>query len=362
MAKLEVIEPRGILNAVFFKSDNAGCGFIRVILPSESLNSWRYNNLSFNFITSSIFINSPTLYKHMSFIKFQRSATADQLSIIEYCVSNIQKQTNTPIIYESDDNLFNIPKSNFAHDYYIKNKPNIEKMLSIVDGITVSTGFLKKEYSKYNKNISVVPNYLCKFLWGDVNKRESFDNVGDKPRIVYPGSQNHFASRDGVTGGDIGPELMNFIIKTRNKYDWIFIGGLPRELLPYVEHGEIKHVKWVNILDYPLYMKNLKADIAIAPLELNDFNRSKSNLKMLEYTTCGLPAIYTNIEPYRNAKYKADTEEYFIHLIEMMADNIVMREKAWYHDYNMVKSGLFLEDNRKIWINNHLKLFNKVIK
>jgi hypothetical protein len=100
----------------------------------------------------------------MSFVKFQRSATEDQLSIIMHFKKNIQKQTNTGLLYESDDNLFNIPDSNFARDYYIKNHKNIEKMLRIVDGITVSTGYLKKVYMKYNKNISVVKNRLCKFL------------------------------------------------------------------------------------------------------------------------------------------------------------------------------------------------------
>jgi hypothetical protein len=68
------------------------------------------------------------------------------------------------LIYESDDNLFDIPETNFAHDYYIKNRPNIEEMLRIVDGITVSTGYLKKVYMEYNKNISVVKNRLCKYL------------------------------------------------------------------------------------------------------------------------------------------------------------------------------------------------------
>jgi hypothetical protein len=35
-------------------------------------------------------------------------------------------------------------------------------MMKNVDGITVSTPYLKKIYSKYNKNISVVKNRLCK--------------------------------------------------------------------------------------------------------------------------------------------------------------------------------------------------------
>lgn len=40
-------------------------------------------------------------------------------------------------------------------------------------------------------------------------------------------------------------------------------------------------------------------DFAIAPLDLdNKLNWSKSALKYLEYSAMGLPAIFTEIEPY----------------------------------------------------------------
>jgi len=359
MTKCVDIGSKGIYNTLSYRSDNAGCGYIRTTLPNESINSWKYKQMHFNFLTSPIFINSPEFYHHMSYVKFQRSATESQLNLIKHFIQNIKDQTNTPIIYESDDNLLDIPESNFAYEYYSDNRPYIEEMLSIVDGITVSTPYLKKIYKKYNKNISVVKNRLCKCLWGDVKIRDSFENVSDRVRICYPGSQNHFSCNKDKPGGDIGPILMDFIKKTTDKYEWIFIGGLPDELRHLSKEGKITHIPWVNILDYPRFLKNLKADIGIAPLEMHNFNKGKSNLKVLEYVACGLPAVYTNIDPYSFTKNKADTEENFIHLIEMLSENIDLRKKSWQHDYTMVKSGMFFEDNRKQWINDHLKLFNK---
>ena len=82
---------------------------------------------------------------------------------------------------------------------------------------------------------------------------------------------------------------------------------------------------------------------------------------MLEYTVCGLPAVYSNVEPYKHAKNTADTEDYFIHLIEMLASNVDMREKSWKKDYDLLKNDLFLEDSKIQWINENLKLFNKRI-
>ena len=37
--ELEIIKPEGMFNTVNYKSDSAGCGFIRIILPNESMNS-----------------------------------------------------------------------------------------------------------------------------------------------------------------------------------------------------------------------------------------------------------------------------------------------------------------------------------
>ena len=182
--KCDVIKPEGVLNSIAYLGDSAGCGYIRLISPYNYINSWRYKNLSFNFIHSPIFINDTSFYNNISFVKFQRSATEGHLQIMKHFKKNIQEQTNTGLIYESDDNLLDIPKSNFAHDYYIKHKTYIEEMLSLVDGITVSTGYLKGVYKKYNKNISVVKNRLCKYLWGDVNIRDSFENVGSRVKIL----------------------------------------------------------------------------------------------------------------------------------------------------------------------------------
>ncbi|MFW6130834.1 MAG: hypothetical protein ACOC56_06570 [Atribacterota bacterium] len=98
----------------------------------------------------------------------------------------------------------------------------------MVDGITVSTPFLKKYYRSYNSNISVVKNRLAKCLWGE--PKQHVVN-GDKPTICYPGSQNHFGVKGRTEeGGDFGKELLNYIIKTKKDVNWVFVGGIPEEL------------------------------------------------------------------------------------------------------------------------------------
>jgi hypothetical protein len=84
-------------------------------------------------------------------------------------------------------------------------------MLGLVDGVTVSTPYLKKHYQKYNSNISVVRNRLAKCIWGNIKKCEPKERK--RLKIVYPGSQNHFSVKG--SGGDIGEKLMNYIHETK---------------------------------------------------------------------------------------------------------------------------------------------------
>ena len=50
---------------------------------------------------------------------------------------------------------------------------------------------------------------------------------------------------------------------------------------------------------YPEKLASLNLDLALVPLEINFFNECKSNLRLLEIGTCGVPIIATDIEPYR---------------------------------------------------------------
>jgi glycosyltransferase involved in cell wall biosynthesis len=232
-------------------------------------------------------------------------------------------------------------------------------MLSIVDGITVSTPKLKEIYSQFNENIVIIPNHLAKFIW-----KEAVPKITEnkRPRIIYPCSMNHFTlPGKGSHGGDMGPKLLKFIQDTVKDYDWQFIGGLPNELIGLVKSGEIKQHPWLSVYHYPDFLKSLNADIGIAPLEVNDFNRCKSSIKQLEYVACGIPGVYTNIDPYDRTLLKSSSEEEFIANIETLAKDPDLRLKVWEHDYEQVKDELFWEDNNNIikYVNSHLSLFGK---
>jgi glycosyltransferase involved in cell wall biosynthesis len=82
----------------------------------------------------------------------------------------------------------------------------------------------------------------------------------------------------------------------------------------------------------------LALDIGLAPLQDTEFNRGKSNLKVLEYGVMGVPTIASPVYPYSNTidngvdgiiVHKNRTKSWvkaLVHLIDNKEDRIRMGE------------------------------------
>lgn len=342
-----------------YLGDVQGCGTIRVMYPFLLLNHYKQKDVQVYATFLSQYVKEKDFYKGHTFVQFQRSATEHHLNIYKHFKTQIQSKIKVPLIYEIDDLLFGIPEWNFAHGYYDKNANHVKTMLSISDAVMVSTDYLKKVYSEYNNNISVIPNHLPKFIWGEVFPAHDYYE-GKKIKILWSGSQNHFAIpgiTTSKTGGDFGKELIKFVRKTVDIYEWHFQGAWPLELNDL--RNKIMFHNWKPIFEYPQAVKAIEPDICLAPLEDIEFNYSKSNIKQLEYTAIGSPGIYSDIEPYKNATIKVKTDEEFISEIEKMANDIDYRAKIFNKEYDKVYNQLWWEecDNLKKYINTYLNAF-----
>lgn len=363
MSKKKVlpIKPPVRIGFLAFLGDQGGCGVLRTIIPYLLLNHLRIKGVSIHTQYFSQWIGDFNFYKNYSFIQFQRSATEQHLKIHRLFRKKIKPNHRIPLVYEIDDDILNIPEWNFAHHYYKENIQHIEVMLRESDAIVVSTKPLKNLYSKYNKNIKVQQNHLPRFIWGNIKPRHKKFREGDKVRILWAGSQNHFKlsfMKSAPDGGDFDSILMDFIRKTVNEYQWVFMGAMPMELDDVKDKVEFHN--WQNTFDYPQYLKSLKCDIGIAPLEKNVFNSGKSNIKALEFTALGIPGIYSDVSPYNNLSVKCKTQEEMVSKIEEMAKDIELRGDVWEKDYNILKGDLWweTENNLRKYVDLYLGLMN----
>lgn len=352
--KLNKIQPKGRMNFHTYLADNAGCGHIRVIFPSLMLNQLRYKNMMFNSTFNSYFINDIEYYKQVSFVKFQRSMTQGQLNCIELCLSMARALGTFGVLYEVDDLLTpDIPDTNFSAKYYKEAWPYIKQMLNSVDGIIVSTEPLRNELSKHTtKKVSVIKNRLCSWLW----KQKEFnpEQKNEKIKILWAGSQNHFSVQG--TGGDFNSELINFVKKTENDYDWIFVGACPNEL----KEAKVTIYPWQKILNFGHFLSELNVDIGIAPLEKCIFNDCKSNIKALEFASLGIPGVYSDALPYKEMKFSSN--DYFIDNLQKLIADVSLRQETWLNDYSILKNELYWDDESLIdYVNTHLKFYKKCL-
>lgn len=275
--KLKPVKKPAKLGFISYLGDTQGCGTIRVIYPYLYLNHFRRKDAMCHSTYLMNYVPDVDWYSSYTFCQFQRSATEAHLQLIKHFKENVQKKYPIPVIYEIDDMLFGIPKWNYASIYYNRSEDIIKRIMESVDGMIVSTAKLKEVYSRYCKKISVVPNHLPKFIWGDIYPKHNYFDEKSKIKILWGGSQNHFALRgvvgDDVKGGDFGDDLLNFIKKTTDKYEWHFVGALPEELKEI--KSKIRFHPWQNIFEYPSKLKEISPDICIAPLRDIEFNDCK---------------------------------------------------------------------------------------
>lgn len=189
-------------------------------------------------------------------------------------------------VFGQDDIVFSVPQKSAARKHFGKDtKARVRKAVSLCHRAIVTTEPIAEAMRGMLDDIRVMPNYLERFRWGDLQAPR---NERRKPRVGWAGAQQH--------QGDL-EFILPVVEATANEVDWIFMGMYPPKLRYHVAETHPA----VAFDQYPAALAKLDLDLAIAPLELNRFNAAKSNLRLLEYGAVGYPVIATDILPYRNA-------------------------------------------------------------
>jgi len=249
-------------------------------------------------------------YQGLTSITLQRQASSHQKQFMEF-LKSIQPELGFKLIYEVDDVVFreeipdyNASKFGFDNDEI---RQNCVDMINMVDEVTVTCKFMRDLYidKTGKKEITVVPNFMPYWWIGHQynykNIIDNFDKNKRKPRIVYAGSGAHFDMANKTGQKDDFSHVVKFIIDNRQKYQFVFIGAYPPPLQPYVVSREIEFHPWKNLLEYPTFLASLNAQLFIAPLEDNNFNKAKSDIKFIEAAQLGIPCLCQDLVTYSSA-------------------------------------------------------------
>jgi hypothetical protein len=221
------------------------------------------------------------------------------------------KEKKIPIVYDFDDDLFNIPDYNEAYKAY--KDPLIYEMISYTlskcSYVTVTTDWLKWSLVKRFKEFPedrcfVLPNCFNPETWSvyQTSRQKFYKEEKDNQIIIgYTCSESH--TQDFAI---IAKDIVQILKDYHNVY-MKFI-GVPmhkikefnlKKILSPITH---KIVPCYPTLPQDIGRELINVDIGIAPLAHNDFNRARSNNKWIEYSIMGIPTIASDIEPYKACK------------------------------------------------------------
>ncbi|HVV73993.1 MAG TPA: glycosyltransferase, partial [Verrucomicrobiae bacterium] len=198
----------------------------------------------------------------------------------------------TKIVFELDDALTLLPPTHEAFRYFQSAYPQIAEYLQKADLVTVSTPKLKELFSWWNERIEVLPNTIDTSVWMPLVEKT---RPRHKISILFSGTLTH-----GHDLAVIAFALHQIAQEFGDRVEFVFWGDTPSQL------AKLPQVRTLagftpDYFGYAHRMKRLPVDFAIVPLETTPFNRAKSPVKWLEYSACGIPAIFSSIEAYSGA-------------------------------------------------------------
>lgn len=208
-------------------------------------------------------------------------------------------------IVETDDNYVDVPPWNEAQRSF---RPGTRpraiglQCLSMADALTTTTPHLRESCLKFNETIHIVEN--------------SIDFVGDRKFVGWDkvSIRKHRGVRIGWIGGRshyedlmmVAPALRE-ILETYPEVTLVLVNSaLEESCRSFGITYPFKGLENVRIFDrsvpinrYAPFAASFGFDIGIAPLIDCNFNRSKSNLRWLEYSALKIPTVATDISHFR---------------------------------------------------------------
>ncbi len=338
-----------------------GCGYYRIQLPSKFLNKVK----DFHFKISTQYVHKDIDWADI--IVLQKQTNQKALPFIQYA-----KKRGKKVITEVDDDYFNIPVWNPAHKHYVGKEQDLINFYKISDAIVVTTPHLASIVGKYNPKTYVIPNSLdvssldkfkalskedlfkhTQYLDIKQNKisiEEAENIMSGKTVIGWGGSPTHLRDLEQAT------EALLKITKENKDVLVVMMACSTDTLLKNINPDQLLLVKPVPIFMYTQVLASMKWDIGICPIEDNIFNRSKSNLKFLEFAFNGFACVCSNVENYAktithgiDGLLSDNTLESWYYNLKKLIDDKNFRKEISTGGEKLVREKFNISENYKIW-------------
>ena len=165
--------------------------------------------------------------------------------------------------------------------YNQEHQKQIADCLRQADALTTTNARLAKHLLEYNENVEIFPNYI------DVNTFILSRHQHSRVRVGWSGGASH---REDLLS------IVQTLRRVFEKYEVDFVvfglGNFPIEkIIP------CHRIQGVNFHQYFDTLADLEFDIIVAPLADTEFNWCKSDLRLRESASQGVPVVCSDIGP-----------------------------------------------------------------
>lgn len=276
----------------------------------------------------------------------------------------MQHKHQKPFVVEVDDNYIDVPPWNEAYRSFSNGSSYRRISLDCMrnaDALVVTTPHLGRTYGAINDNVYVVENSLDfkgdrKFVgWDTVSVRKH-----QGTRLGWIGGRSHFEDLMMVA-----PVLRKLLLAHPDVTLCLVNSAIQKSCQalgrPYPFEG-LKNVHYadrsVAINRYAKFMASFGFDIGIAPLVDCNFNRSKSNLRWLEYSALGVPCVATDISHFNQSiihgedgfLVKDNDPDRWYATLENLIEDVHLRERVGRQAKKRIKAHFNVQRNAPAYL------------
>mgnify|MGYP001587210071 CR=1 FL=1 len=263
-------------------SDEDGCWYYRIKLPLDELRRLGH--------TTNYGTKMPESWKETADVIIgQRICNPAPTKMWQ---SLAAKPNRPKLVFEVDDDLFNIDTTN-RHAHYFFGNPEIQRNLrdniSTADIVTVTTEPLAEVIRGFNPNVFVVNNALPNWLFERNQFIPSIDKSDERFVAGWAGSMTHSMDFKFAESG-----LKTFF--QRNPDAVFHTIGADYGYQIKISPAQKRYTGWMPGVESLLRFNPF--DVGLAPLRPHKFNQSKSAIKAMEYGAKGIPVLANAAYPY----------------------------------------------------------------
>lgn len=254
------------------------------------------------------------------------------------------KKLGKRIIFDIDDLIHVVPKHHYSHKDIKGLKGwlwlwTIYRCLRLSDVLFVTSKPLKRTYGWMSKKCVIFENHLDLSHW----LKERKENTTDKVRILWAGSKSH------ENDLKVFAPVMKRVMEARPQAQFLYVGTggtkskdkwaefvYSPDMFPELpDNREFLLPVPANVWAYTL--ASIQADIAVAPLIKDRFNKHKSQCKFLEYAINHIPVVasewfYKDIKHGETGFLAKTEDDWFTHLTTLI-DSAELRQRIGENAY-----------------------------